>query len=788
MRVLVQFGKTRYYAALVLKLAHSFEGKYSLKPIEEILDTTPILDVTHLSFWQWMAQYYLCSTGEIMSAAMPSGLCLSSETVYALHPDFKGETTDMGDREHLVSEALRQGKTLSTRDVEALTGLKSAMPLMRRLIEKKIAISAEDLRYRYRPKLRTFIIPGKVFTSEKEINATLAALDKAPRQYELLLKWLQASDWQSPESFKPVARDALCNGDASARAALSELLKKQYLLAEDHEEFRVQLASAPDARLALSEIQQKAIQEIEIGWVTHKPVLLHGVTGSGKTEIYLQLIAQTIQQGKQVLYLIPEIALTTQLVLRLRKFFGEDLGIYHSRFGENERVEVWQRVRWEGKGRINIVAGARSAVFLPFANLGLVIIDEEHDSSYKQSDPAPRFHARDAALQLASMHGAQVILGTATPSFESYFNCLNNKYQLVVLPERYGDSPAPLLQVCDLARARFTKSMKTCLSPELFAACNEALEHGEQIILFQNRRGFAPVLQCHNCGYVHQCPRCDISLTWHKGPQLLTCHYCGHSEQIEDTCRRCGHGKLTLLGKGTERIEEDVELLFPGARIARLDLDSTRSRKAYAQVIQDFAAGRSDFLIGTQMVTKGLDFARVGVVGIIDADRMLRFPDFRSFERAWQMMTQVAGRAGRRKKQGRVFIQTTEPCHTVIASVVKGNYTAFYQEQMLHRQRFFYPPFSRLVRLEIRHPNEEHAHNMAAFLAQWLTPHFGAKMLGPEKPPIARLRNYYIRQILLKLDKKELNGLKVKILNALRHLESQAKDRHLRIVVDVDPL
>jgi primosomal protein N' (replication factor Y) len=788
MRVLVQFGKTRYYAAIVCGIKHDFKGEYIPKPIDDLLDQEPILDEVHLTFWEWMASYYLCTAGEVMSAAMPSGLRLSSETIFVLHPDFSETPPDLNERDYMVCEALRKGKTLSTRDVETLTGNKHAMPLMRRLIEKKIAISAEDLKHTYKPKMRTWILPGKTLQTEDAMQKTLAVLEKAPRQFEVMLRWLQASKWVSPDSYLPIPKETLAEGDSGAQAAVRELLKKGFLMAEDREEFRVMLERESDAQITLSDVQTKAFDAINAGFAEKKPVLLHGITGSGKTEIYLSLINQTLARGKQVLFLVPEIALTTQLVIRLRKYFGDQLGIYHSKFGENERTEVWQRVFWKGSGRLNVVAGARSALFLPFADLGLIVVDEAHDTSYKQSEPAPRFHGRDTALQLAHLAGANILLGSATPSFESLFNCDKNKFVKVDLTERYGQALEPQMHLCDISRARFTKAMKASLTPELFAACGAALEDGEQIILFQNRRGFAPMLQCAHCGHVKECPRCDISLTWHKSSQMLNCHYCGHSEAIPAQCPKCNHPKLILMGKGTERIEEDVELLFPHARIARLDLDSSRASKAYEQVIGDFASGKTDFLIGTQMVTKGLDFDRVGVVGIIDADRMLRFPDFRAYERAFQMITQVAGRAGRRQKQGRVFIQSAEQENAVLNAIMAGDYLSFYRAQMEHRKQFGYPPYSRLVRIELRHLEEAHVAEMAEVLGKWLQGYFGARLLGPEKPSISRIRNRYIRHLLIKLNKGDLRAEKTQIIHAIRHLEAQAKDRNLRIITDVDPV
>ncbi|MEI6020867.1 MAG: primosomal protein N', partial [Bacteroidota bacterium] len=687
LRVLVQFGKTKFYTGILYKIHQQAPKGYEAKYLEGILDEKPVVNELHLKFWDWISYYYCANPGDVMNAALPSGLKLSSTSHLQINPDFNFEEIEhhfFTEREHQILDALQATPNLSFDNLAELLGVKTVQPIINKLITKKAVLVYEDIKDKYKAKRKSFLRLQNVYLDEKALHECLNALEKkAFKQAEALLYFLHLNK-QSDTGW--VAKQELSQKvDAAAIAALT---KKQILEEESFEVGRLLFEKGNNTIKALSDTQQKVYTEIKSHFAEEKPVLLHGVTGSGKTEIYIQLIKDALALNKQVLYLIPEIALTTQLITRLRAVFGEIVGVYHSRFSENERVEIWNNVLAQEGGdnesenvsekHYKIILGARSSLFLPFKNLGLILVDEEHDSSFKQHDPSPRYQARDAALYLANLHQAKVVLGSATPSLESIYNAQQNKFALVKLQNQFVESGGTTIEVCDLKYFENTQQMHACLSRPLFEAMETVLAKKEQIILFQNRRGFAPYTECKQCGHVPHCVQCDVSLIYHKQQQKLVCHYCGYSVTPPSTCPACGSNQLHYKGMGTEKIEEDIEILFPKARIARMDLDSTRSKYAYKQLIDDFEAGEIDILIGTQMVTKGLDFERVNLVGILNADSLLNFPDFRSFEKAYQLITQVRGRAGRSKSKGKVFLQTSQPKHAVIDFVIENKQAEFY--------------------------------------------------------------------------------------------------------------
>ncbi|MDO9001488.1 MAG: primosomal protein N' [Bacteroidota bacterium] len=811
-RVLVQFGKTKIYTGIIYKSHHNAPKEYQAKYIDAILDEHPIVNELQLKFWDWIAFYYCANPGDVMNAALPSGLKLSSTSHVQINPEFNFEEIEhnyFNEKEHLLIDTLHASPNLSFDDVAQLLKLKSAQGIINVLLKKNAIIVYEDVKDKYKPKLQSFIRLDEKYTNEVLLHETLSQLEKkAFKQAEALLYFLQLQK----------NKDANLNGwikktDLAKKVdgtAIAALVKKLIFIEEHFEVGRLLFEKSNSTIKALSKSQQQAYENTKLGFKENKPVLLHGVTGSGKTEIYIQLIKDNLKEDKQVLFLIPEIALTTQLITRLRAVFGELVGVYHSRFSENERVEIWNNII-EGtkdaglkiqdvpvneeqkiknkKHQYKIILGARSCLFLPFNNLGLIIVDEEHDSSFKQHDPSPRYHARDSALYLANLHKANVLLGSATPSIESYYNANQSKYKLVELNNQYVESGGTTLEVCDINYFEKSNQMKACLTPPLFNAVENALSKKQQVILFQNRRGFAPYTECKQCGHVPQCIQCDVSLIYHKHQQKLICHYCGYSIAPPKVCSACGSNNLQYKGMGTEKIEEDIEILFPNAKIARMDLDSTRSKYAYKQIIDDFESGNIDILIGTQMVTKGLDFNNVSVVGVLNADSILNFPDFRSFEKAFQLITQVKGRAGRSSDKGKVFIQTTQPQHHVINYISENKIKNFLEDTLKERQQFNYPPFSRLFELNIISKDLNEVNHLANELFVLLKPAFNDNLLGPEFPLISRIKNQYYKRILIKTSKKETAlSIRQTIYTALNDLQNNFKDWRYKIAIDVDPV
>jgi primosomal protein N' (replication factor Y) len=797
-RVIVQFGKTKFYTAVVYNVHNNPPKDYAAKYIDSILDDEPIVTAAQLQLWDWISHYYVCNPGDVMNAALPSGLKLSSTSHITINPDFSLDEMPYDyftEKEHTVLEALMVNASLSFEDVSVMLSLKTVQVFISKLIKKGAIVIYEEIKDKYKPKLVDYIgVNPTLLISELQLKEVLDALEKkAFKQAEVLLSVLHLLKTdETAKQLGLVKKSVLLKTFDSA--AIKGLVKKEVLIETELETSRLLFDNKEKTNKTLNDFQVQAVKDIEQQFETKQAVLLHGVTGSGKTEIYSELINKVIAQGKQVLYLVPEIALTTQLINRIRAVFGNSVGIYHSKFSENERVEIWNSILHEGDDKLdakhfNIVLGTRSALFLPFNNLGLIIIDEEHDNSYKQQDPAPRYHARDAAMYLANLHKAKVLLGTATPSFESYYNALHNKFGLVRIAERHGNASLPTTVVCDLKKENQQHQNKGIFSHQLVTAITQALAKKEQVILFQNRRGFAPYTECTSCNWIPHCTHCDVALIYHKQTNKLSCHYCGYTMQPPNACGACGNNNLKYKGFGTEKIEEEIEILFPSAKVARMDLDTTRSKYAYKQLIDEFELGNIDILVGTQMVTKGLDFDNVSVVGVLNVDSVLNFPDFRSYEKAYQLIVQVSGRAGRKDKKGTVYVQTNQPEHTVINHVLADNYLQFYQSQINEREQFHYPPFTRVIELSVVSKDVVVVNDIAQQLANQLKPLFGGMMLGPEFPLVAKIKDQYHKRILLKIN-REYSPTQVRNLlkQEIDTLQYNNKKSIYRLQVDADPV
>ena len=788
MRVVVQLGKTKRYTAIV-RAVHENPPEYQAKYVEAVLDHKPIVTEGQLRLWEWMADYYVCTTGEVMSAALPGSFRLASETKVVLDSRWDGDDTGLNDKEFLIVEGLQIQGALSIGDITDLLDQKTVLQHVKSLVEKGVVISEEELKERYTPKKETWVTLHPSVHTEDELQAAFDQLEKrSPRQMEVLMAFFHLTG-NADMADRAVTRKALQRHAGTDTSVTRKLADKNILVLEERIVDRMaEAAQRAAGSPTLSAAQNTAYQETLTGWEEKPAVLLHGVTGSGKTEVYITLMQEAIARGEQVLFLVPEIALTTQLTARLKKVFGERIGVYHSKFNPNERVEIWNHVLDWTPGRYDVVVGARSSVFLPFKKLGLIIVDEEHESSYKQYNPTPRYQARDVALVLAKLFKAKVLLGSATPSLESYNNALEGRYALVEMHERYGGITLPEVFCGDIKQELKQKSMKGIFTQFLLDHMQEVLSKGEQIILFQNRRGYTPLWQCQVCGEVPQCKRCDVSLTYHKHAHQLRCHYCGYQEAPPSTCGHCGNHHLKMLGFGTEKIEEEVQQFFPDARVQRLDLETTRSKNAYQRIIQSFADREVDVLVGTQMVTKGLDFDNVALVGVLNADQMLKFPDFRSFERSYQLMTQVAGRAGRREKRGKVVIQTYSPDHWVLRRVMEHDYLGMYRDELPERRNFMYPPFFRLIEITLRHKDARLAEAGAHRFATELRGALGDRVLGPEQPYISRINNYFLRKVLVKVEKAASPAhVKQLIHQAQVRLQSHPDYKSMRVAIDVDP-
>jgi primosomal protein N' (replication factor Y) (superfamily II helicase) len=794
-RVVVPFGPRKVYSGLVRKIHHTPPQKFQAKYILSVLDEVPLVFEKQFEFWEWIADYYMATPGEVMNTALPPALKLASETRITLNPDFDQDFQNLNEKEYLIAEALEVQKTLSISEVSKITGLQKVFPLIGNLMEKKVILLKEELENPYRQKMEKFVRLSNVYDDEEKLKEAFDEAEKrAPKQLEVLMAYIRLSKRYVSEVREVPARE-ITGLVKNAPPALDALVKKGVLETYKNKVSRFDHSEKDAAAIDFNGYQKKALDEIRECWKEKDVVLLHGVTSSGKTEIYIELIREAIEKGQQVLYLLPEIALTTQIVRRIQAHFGDKAGVYHSRFNEMERTEVWNNLALGGIEslqttiRYQLVVGPRSALFLPWQNPGLIIVDEEHEASFKQHDPAPRYHARDAAIWLAGSFGAKVLLGSATPSVESYFNARSGKFGLVELSKRYGGMQLPEVLVADIKKESRQKTMKSHLSSLLFKHIEEALENQKQVILFQNRRGFSPRMECEQCNYIPTCTQCDVSLVYHKHINKMKCHYCGYAIKPHNQCPSCGSADIKLKGFGTEKIEEELPLLFPDATIKRMDLDTTRAKNAYTNIIHDFEENRIDILVGTQMVSKGLDFENVSVVGILSADSMLSFPDFRAHERAFQMMAQVSGRAGRKKDRGTVIIQAFDPWHAIIRQVIDNNYLEMYTNQILERRNFLYPPFFRLVQITLMHTDPKMVNHAADALAREIRKSFPEKLvLGPEYPMVSRIRAQYLKNIIVKIDRNAgLLQKKETLKNILQEFSLNAKWKPVRVKINVDP-
>jgi len=781
-RVVVQFGSNKIYTALIHHISTQAPQHYEAKYIIDVIDDTPVVNKLQFAFWDWISTYYLCSLGEVMAAALPTGLKLASETVLVIDEETAEDQTELTDKEKIIVAALHSQNKLSINEVMQLLGQKTVYPIIQKLIEKRKVVILEEVVEKYKPLLKSYISLNHFYREEEHLQELFDLLKKAPKQVDLLLAYLKLAKQQGHS----IAQDVLLEESASSTSALKALLDKDIFwkdkkvvsrLRHEDEIFSIDFK--------LSNAQEQALGQIKAHFTAKEVVLLHGVTASGKTQIYIKLIEQFIENGGQVLFLLPEIALTTQIVERIKLYFGAKLGVYHSKFNDNERVEIWNKVN---DGSYRVVIGARSAVFLPFQSLNLVVVDEEHESSYKQIDPAPRYHARDAAIYLAHLHGAKTLLGSATPSLETYYNTEIAKYGLLELHERFGGVQLPEQTIVSMAQEAKEKKMTNYFTSVLLNQIAEALANQEQVILFQNRRGYATILLCATCGFAPKCVNCDVTLTYHKTSGKLHCHYCGYHQSSLSSCPACGSVHLVQKGFGTERIEEELELLFPEAKIARLDLDSTRGKYSLQKIIGDFQDKKTQILIGTQMVAKGLDFDNVSLIGVMNADTLLNYPDFRAFERSFQLLAQVAGRAGRRDKQGKVLIQAYSENHRVLQQVMQNDYLQMYNTEMQDRKQFHYPPFAKLIFLNVKHHDAGVLHQAALELATDLRSKLGKRVLGPEQPLVGKVKNLYIKQIVLKVERNAaMQKVKATLVESIRQLNSQKTFRSIWVQVDVDP-
>lgn len=795
-RVIVPFGRSKLYSGLVVRVHTEAPQEWATKYIVDVMDERPVVSERQFRLWQWMADYYLCTLGEVMAAALPSALKLASETKIKLHPDFSGDVTVLNPFELRIAEALTHREEMTVAEVAKAAQVQKILPVIKSMVEKRVIITDEEIRNPYKPKRETVVRLAEAYAAEAPFMALLDQLNTSSRtapQADLLLSFMMLTRRDGQYDFQAeVPKAQLLQAREVTPARLQTLLKKGVLVAEEHIISRLADISSLDevSSIQFTAPQQTALDQIHDSFAKNPVTLLHGVTGSGKTEIYIQLIDEVLKQGKQVLYLLPEIALTSQIVNRLRRYFGEKVGVYHSRFNEYERVEIWNRVLGQGsevENKYQLILGARSALLLPYQNLGLIIVDEEHDPSYKQQDPAPRYHARDCAIVLAGMHHAPVLLGTATPSLESYYNVELGKYGLVQLTERFSRHQLPEIWVVNMSAATRQKQVQGIFSNFLIEKIGEALDKKEQVILFQNRRGYAVRMICHTCESMPTCKYCDVTLTYHKKTNLLKCHYCGYAIEVPHECPTCHSTDIEMKGFGTEKVEDTLAELFPQASIARMDLDTTRSKNSYQQIITDFEQHKTDILVGTQMVTKGLDFDRVSVVGILNADALVSFPDFRAFERAYQLLAQVSGRAGRKDVPGKVVIQSYQPNHPALKYVESNDFAAMYQSQIAERREYHFPPVARLVKITLKHPDEKVVAAAATALAGPLRQAFPGRVLGPEAPLVSRIQNFFLKEFWVKLPKdNHLASYKLRLREILKAFQSAKEHKTVRVVVNVD--
>lgn len=792
-RAVVPFGRGgKLYSALVKRIHNNPPTEYQAKYAESLLDEHPIVNEKQLKHWDWIADYYIANPGDVFNAALPGALKLASETKILINTEFdKSTIEELSNNEFLIYEALEIRDILSLQEISEILHLKNVHKIVKSLIEKRAIVVEEDLKRKYKVKLIPYVRLTAYADEEKNLEQIFNDISRSKKQLESLMSFIKLSDRYGKG--KEVKKIELQKSTNASSSIVNELVKKNIF---EIYEVAVDRIGSYNKELigekTLNEHQEKAFIEVKEQFKEKDVVLLHGVTSSGKTELYIKLIQEAIARGEQVLYLLPEIALTTQLIVRLQKVFGDVIGVYHSKFNENERVEVWNKVlefQQTKSSKFQIVMGARSSMFLPFSNLGLIIIDEEHENSFKQYQPAPRYNARDASVVLANIHQAKVLMGSATPAVETYWNALQGKYGLVEITQRHGGVQMPEVLCADIKDATRKKKMKSHFSPMLMELMEEAFKNKEQIILFQNRRGYAPFLLCEECAHVPECKNCDVSLTYHKHNNQLKCHYCGTNKQMPSTCGKCGSPRVTLKGFGTEQIEEELSLYFPKIKVARMDADTTRTKNAYHRLISDFEDGTVDVLVGTQMVTKGLDFDNVSVVGILNADNMLNFPDFRAFERSYQLMSQVSGRAGRKAKRGKVLVQTYEPYHPIIRQVIEHDYLGMYKDEIVQRKKFKYPPFQRLIHFTLKHRDSNVLNEGAREFTLALKARFGERVLGPDFPVVARVKNLYIKNAMLKVEREiSVKQTRQMVMEVKNHFEAFSEYKSVRITIDVDPM
>jgi primosomal protein N' (replication factor Y) len=782
-RVEVVFGRNKRYAGIVKNVLETGPESFQPKDILNVLDNEPILHPAQLKLWEWIARYYMCSEGEVMQAAVPTNLRLSSESILVWNEERSLDFSDLTDQEYIVAEALEIKKELRLSEVQQLLDVTHVYPVIKKLIEKEICYVWEELKQKYKVKIETYITINPLYRDEDKLADLLNNWGKAPKQMELLLSYLHLVRAEGE-----VTQPMLLKKSKASAAQLKGLTDKQILLTEKRATDRIRTAPGSiQIDFTLSDAQEKALAAIRESFKEKQVCLLHGVTASGKTELYTKLIEDNLRAGKQVLYMLPEIALTSQIIRRLQKHFGGHIAISHSKFNPNERVEIWNKVK---SGETKIILGARSSLFLPFKDLGLIIADEEHDASYKQQEPAPRYHARDAAIYYASLFNANVLLGSATPSIESYYNCVQQKYGLVRLSERYGQVELPIMGIIDLKKVPARDKATSALTQPLIDEITASLAADKQVILFQNRRGYSPYLLCNTCGWIPYCRQCDVTLTYHKAKNQLSCHYCGSTYPVINTCAACGSHQFTQKNFGTEKIEEMVAESFPDARIARMDYDSIKGKNEHDALIKVFEQRKVDILVGTQMVVKGLDFEHVNLVGIIDADGILNFTDFRVNERAFQLMEQVSGRAGRKDGKGKVMVQVSNVHHPVLGFVKAHNFELLFAFEIDKRKQFDYPPYTRLLQVTFKHKEKHIAEAAANIMTVALSPRFGKYCNGPAQPLVDRVRNQYLWEILLKLPKdgKLIEQCKREIAQQMVIIQSDKRYRSVTIIPDVDPV
>ncbi|MEL6918090.1 MAG: primosomal protein N' [Bacteroidota bacterium] len=783
MRVAVPFGKSKIYTALAYEIHTTPPTAYEPKEIHQVLDDHPIVNPVQLKHWEWIADYYMCTLGEVFRSAVPSAFLLESETLILKNDRTEVHDTELPDDEFLVYEALRHQPILRVHEISAIIERKNVLPILQGLLQKNIIVLKEELYEQYIPKLIRYVQMAEDYRTEENLEKLLEELKRAPKQSKVILTLFQLG----ASSTKPIKTSDLQKKSGSTRAVIKALVNKnvleEYFIRTDRVVYD---GETENSLKRLNEHQKKALKSIERSFGEGKVTLLHGVTSSGKTEVYVKLLEECMASGKQGLYLLPEIALTTQLITRLQDYFGHKVSVYHSKYSVQERIEVWNNVLANAP-KAQIIIGARSSLFLPYSNLGLVIVDEEHEASFKQYDPAPRYHARDAAIVLANLHQSHIILGSATPSIESFYNVKIGKYGYAAIERRYGNVLMPEMELVDLKEQMKKRRMKGHFSERLLEEITETLNTGEQVILFQNRRGFAPIVECTTCGHSPQCPNCDVSLTYHQHRKELRCHYCGYHIALQQSCLACGSPTLDTKGFGTEQVEQELNTLFPNARVGRMDLDTTRGKYGYEKIITAFEQQELDILVGTQMLTKGLDFRNVNLVGIMNADALLNFPDFRAHERSFQLLTQVAGRAGRTKKRGKVIIQSYNPYHQILKQVTTNEFETMFKEQLYEREQYHYPPINRIIKLTLKHKDYNKLNEASEWFAKSLRNVLETTILGPEFPPVPRIRNQYLKHIIIKIDKgQSLVKTKKGIKRIEKSFNAISQYRAVRVIYNVD--